>query len=50
MLSTVMMMSWYQVIYTKSHIVYHVHYFQQINQHNLHDQNRFDRMDNEEHR
>jgi hypothetical protein len=39
----------YQVIYTKIQIIYHIQYYQQINQHNLLVQDQFDRMDNEEH-
>ena len=49
-LSTVMMMmSSYQAIYTKIHRVYHFHYYQQINPHNLNVHYRFDHMENEEH-
>jgi hypothetical protein len=48
-LSTVVMMSLYREVYTKIQIIYHFQYSQQINPHNLHVQDRFDHMDNEEH-
>lgn len=44
---SVLMMSYFRVIYTKVHIVYH---FQQIDQHNRLFQDRFDHMENEVHR